>query len=492
MKAKRELIALIVVACATCAFAADWPGYYGPKRDGTSAEKGLLRTWPKEGPKVLWTVPVGVGFGGPAISGGRVYLLDRDEKTGDTLRCLDLVSGKELWSFAYDAPGSFMFQGSRTTPTVDGDRVYSCGPLGDLYCINTSTHKPVWHKNIWKDFGEGGSVPEFRMPPPGPRGAQPGAPGATPPAPAGGQPGAPGAGGAPGVTPPGPPGGRPGGPGTAGAAGGELPRWGIVQNPLVYRNLVIVASQTSEAGVVAFDKLTGELKWKTPALGGNAGYVSPSIVKVGGDDHLVMVMASAGRGRSASGGGVSGIDPLSGGVLWTYSNWQCMIPVPHAVDAGEGRVLITGGYNAGAAMIKVQKKEDGSYGVTELFKNTEFGSHTQPPILYNDHFYAQYTTNERSDGLVCMTLDGQVKWKTGDEPAFVRGGSVLADGLLLSTDGNKMLYLIEPDPSGFKPLASVELLEQGNNWAPVALVEGRLLIRDQKNLKCLVVGQQTR
>jgi outer membrane protein assembly factor BamB len=155
-------------------------------------------------------------------------------------------------------------------------------------------------------------------------------------------------------------------------------------------------------------------------------------------------------------------------------------------------VLITGGYNAGAAMIKVQKQPDGSYGVTELFKTVEFGSHTQPPILYKDHFYVQYTTNERSDGLVCMTMDGQVKWKTGEQPYFSKGGAILADGLLLATDGNTMLYLIDPDPSGFKPLASAVLLEQGTNWAPLALVDGKLLIRDQKQMKCLVVAQQSR
>ena len=143
-------------------------------------------------------------------------------------------------------------------------------------------------------------------------------------------------------------------------------------------------------------------------------------------------------------------------------------------------------------MIKVEKKADGSYGVAELFKNVDFGAHTQPPILYKDHFYAQYTINERSDGLVCMSMDGQIKWKTGEEPPFDKGGSVLADGLLLSVDGNKMLYLIEPDPSGFKPLASAELLEPGENWAPIALVDGKLLIRDQKNLKCLAVAQPSR
>jgi outer membrane protein assembly factor BamB len=441
MKAKIRLITVTVLLSVACVFAADWPQYYGPKRDGTSTEKGLLRAWPKEGPKVLWKAPVKIGYGGPAVSGGNVYLLDRDDKVGDNLRCLDLSNGTELWHFAYNAPGSFNHPGSRSTPTVDGNHVYTVGQLGDLYCFSTTTHKPVWNKNIWKDF-----------------------------------------------------------------AGDQLPKWAITQNPLIYRDLLIVASQTSQVGVVAYDKLTGEVKWKSAALSGNVGfvnrqigrligmsgnvgYVSPSIVKVGGENHLVMITAAMGFGRSASGGSVNGIDPISGRVLWTYGGWQCMIPVPHAVDAGEGRVLITGGYNAGAAMIKVQKKEDGSYGVTELFKNVNFGAHTQPPILYNDHFYAQYTINERSDGLVCMSMDGKVKWKTGEDPAFVRGGAILVDGLLLSTDGNKMLYLIDPDPSGFKPLASAEMLESGENWAPLALVDGKLLIRDQKQLKCVKVTQ---
>jgi outer membrane protein assembly factor BamB len=438
-KGMSAAVAVLVTLSGVGAFAADWPGYLGSKRDGTSTEGGLLRSWPKEGPKVLWTAPLGAGFGGPAVSGGKVYLLDRDEKVGDTLRVLDVSTGKELWSFAYEAPGSFMFPGSRTSPTVDGDFVYTCGPLGDLHAISMSTHEPVWHRNVWKDFGGGGSLPP------------------------------PGFGKAPDP--------------------GELPRWGIVQNPLVYGDLLIVASQAPEASVVAYDKRSGELKWKSPVLSGGVGYVTPSIVKVGGEDHLVMMTAARGFGRNASGGSVNGLDPRSGKPLWTYANWQCIIPVPHAVDAGEGRVLVTGGYGAGAAMIQVQKKEDGSYGVRELFKNADFGSHTQPPLLYRDHFYAHFTTNERSDGLVCMSMDGKVQWKTGEEPAFVRGGSVLADGLMLTTDGDTKLYLVEPDPAGFKPLASAVLLEPGTNWAPIALVDGRLLIRDQKQMKCVEVAR---
>ena len=424
MRHSLKLMTVMVALSVTTAVAADWPWIYGPRRDNTSDQKGLLRTWPKEGPKVLWTAPVGIGFGGPAVSDGKVYLLDRDEAVGDTLRVLDLATGKQLWTFSYAAPGAFMFAGSRTTPTLDGELVYTSGPLGDLYAINTKTQKPVWHKNIWKDFG-----------------------------------------------------------------GGEYPRWAVVQNPLIYGGLLIVAPQTSQAGVVAYDKLTGELKWKSAALSGTAGYVSPSIIKIGGEDHLVMITAAEGRGRNAKGGSVNGLDPRSGKVLWTYTNWQCIIPVPQPVDAGDGRLLITGGYGAGTAMIKVQKKGEATYEVAELFKNPDFGAHTQPPILFGDHFYSHYTINERSDGFVAMSIDGTIKWKTDQQPAFVRGGSILADGLLLTTDGDTKLYLVEPTPSGFKPLASAVLLEPGDNWAPLALTGGKLLIRGQKQLKVLQVAQ---
>jgi outer membrane protein assembly factor BamB len=417
-------IALVVVSLTSVA-AADWPWVYGPKRDHTSTEKGLLRSWPEGGPKTLWTVPVGPGFGGPAVSQGKVYLLDRDEAVGDTLRVFDFASGKELWTYAYPAPGTFMFAGSRTTPTVDGNLVYTVGPMGDLHAIDITTRKPVWHKNIWKDYG----------------------------------------------------------------GGEELPRWAIVQHPLIYGDLLLVAPQTSQAGVVAYDKRTGALKWKSAALSGATGYVTPSIAKIGGDDHLVMVMASIGRGRTARDGSVNGVDPRTGNVLWSYKGWQCVIPVPPVVDAGDGRLLITGAYGAGSAMIQVKKAADGTFAVTELFKNLDFGAHTQPPVLHQDHFYSHYTINERADGLVAMTMDGQVKWKTDQTPPFVRGGSILAEGLLLTTDGNTKLYLIEPTPSGFKPLATAEILAPGDNWAPIALVDGKLLVRGQKELKCLQVGR---
>jgi outer membrane protein assembly factor BamB len=440
-------LAFAIVGCclfATGARAADWPQYLGPARNSTSSEKGLLRSWPENGPEVLWTVAVGIGYGGPVIKDGRVYLLDRDDKVGDRLRCLDLSTGKELWSFAYDAPGRVMFPGSRSVPIVDGNRVYSCGPYGDLYCINIDTHKPVWNKNVWKDFG-----------------------------------------------------------------GGRIPIWAITQCPLIYGDLLIIASQAPEAGVVAYDKLTGNIVWKTPNLG-NETYVSPAPVKIDGTDHVVMVTSSTNRighpELADALGTVVGIEPLTGNILWKYDQWRCHISVPSAVDAGDNKVLVVGGYELGATMLKVEKKADGSYGATELFTTEEFGDQTKPPVLHNGYFYAQYGTNNRNDGLTCMSMDGKILWKTGRSPQFNKGSMILVDGLLLATDGRKTLYLIEPDPSGFKPLASAEVLGEGGtgsendplasrvggstqNWAPLALADGKLLVRDQSRLKCVKVTE---
>ena len=453
MKAIVQLAALVVMATAGHTLAADWPQYLGPDRNSTSPETGLLRSWPEGGPEVLWTVDVGRGYGGPVVQDGKVYLLDRDDEVGDELRCFDLSSGKELWSFGYDAPGSVSFPGSRSVPTVDGNYVYSCGHNGDLYCIDLSTHKPVWNKNVWTDFGGelGGGYP---------RGAGPAS---------------------------------------------RFPIWAVTQCPLVYGDLVIVASQAPEAGVVAYDKITGDVRWKTPSLG-YVGYVSPAIVKVDGKDHVVMVTPSTNPHRRSSPdennpGKVIGMEPLTGEILWEYKGWECHVSVPSAVDAGDNRVLVVGGYELGAVMIQVEKQADGSYGVKELFKTEEFGDQTKPPILLNGYFYAEYGTNSRRDGMVCMSMDGQIMWKTKRSPDFNKGSMILVDGLILATDGKKTLYLIEPDPSEFKPLASAELLGEARqraggmsrfggssqNWAPLALSDGKLLIRDQNEMKCVAV-----
>jgi outer membrane protein assembly factor BamB len=436
------------------AFAQDWPQFLGPERNNTSPQKEILRTWPAEGPEVLWSADLGIGYGGPVARDGKAYLLDRNDEVGDILRCLDLSSGKELWKFAYEAPGEVMYPGSRNVPALDGNYIYTCGPMGDLYCVDFNSHQPVWHKNVWTDYGGISGV------------------------------------------------------GSTGGFGsrepGNFPIWAISQCPLIYEDLVIIASQTPQAGVVAYNKLTGEEVWKTPSLG-QTGYVSPTIIEISGEPHVIMVSAAkrGGWGQPlVEEGKIVGIDPLTGMQLWAYDQYGNGLPISVALDAGDNKVIVVGGYELGTVMLEIEKNSDGTYGVTELFKHNEFGDHTKPPILHNGYFYAQFSTNNKRDGLVCMNMDGEVLWKTGQDPAFDKGSMILADGLILATDGRKKLYLIEPDPSGFKPIASAELLKEGGlkegarrsrnggstqNWGPIALVDGKLLIRDQQQLYCVKV-----
>ena len=122
---KRCLILAVMVGVLSAGLSwGDWPQYLGPDRNATSAEKGIARTWPEAGPKVLWTLPLGPGFGGAAVVDGKAYVLDRDGEKGDVMRCIGLETGQEEWSHAYDAPGKTSSHGSRSTPLVDGGFVY--------------------------------------------------------------------------------------------------------------------------------------------------------------------------------------------------------------------------------------------------------------------------------------------------------------------------------------------------------------------------------
>jgi outer membrane protein assembly factor BamB len=435
--------------------AQDWPQFLGPERNSTSPQEDLLRSWPESGPEILWTVDLGIGYGGPVVKDGKVYLLDRDNEVGDKLRCFDLITGEELWKFEYDAAGEVMFPGSRSVPIVDDKYVYSSGPYGDLYCIDIKTHQPVWKANIWTDFGgdPGNDTVDY-----------------------------------------------------GGFGGnGNFPIWAISQCPMVYDDLLIVLSQAPDAGSVAYNKFTGEVAWKTPNLG-NESYTSPSVVKINGEDHIVCVISSTNpigrRDLPQTLGKIVGIEPLTGKILWEYDQWECHISVAPAVDAGDNKILVVGGYELGAVMIQVEKQADGTYGTTELFRTEEFGDQTKPPLLIDGYFYAQYGTNNTRDGLTCMNMDGKIMWKTKRDPDFNKGSMILADGLILATDGAKSLFLIEPDSSEFKPLASAEVLTaQENddpraarfgtqNWAPIALADGKLLIRDQGRMLCVRVAEQ--
>ncbi|MFO1513909.1 MAG: PQQ-binding-like beta-propeller repeat protein [Verrucomicrobiota bacterium] len=138
-------------------FAADWPQYRGPAVDGSSPEK-ILATWPAEGPKVLWKSPLGPSFGSFAVSGGKAFCFIQRSVEGEDKEvavALHASTGKELWAVTlgkatYDKQGG---DGPRSTPTVDGKRVYLLGAYQILTCLDADTGKEIWQHDLVAEFG---------------------------------------------------------------------------------------------------------------------------------------------------------------------------------------------------------------------------------------------------------------------------------------------------------------------------------------------------
>ena len=134
--------------------ASDWPQWRGPGRDGVSRETGLLKQWPATGPAQLWSITgLGEGYGSMAVVGERVYV-QGTRGEASVIYSLNRADGRIVWSAALgpkvkEGRGN----GPRSTPTVDGDKVYVLTENGDLACLKASDGGRLWNKNILKEFG---------------------------------------------------------------------------------------------------------------------------------------------------------------------------------------------------------------------------------------------------------------------------------------------------------------------------------------------------
>ena len=261
-----------------------------------------------------------------------------------------------------------------------------------------------------------------------------------------------------------------------------LPNWGFSQSPVLYEDMVIVAPQAKDAFVTAYNQKTGEQIWASPTLG-SGGYSSPVIAKLDGEDQVVMV---SGPGRET--GTVAGLSLKDGSILWIYNGWECKIPIPGATPLPDDRLFITGEYGAGSAMIQVKKDGD-TFVVKELFTTQKVGSQIHQPLVIDNVLYANSNGNKRRDGMVCMTFDGDLLWRTEDDralPSFERGNLIFADGMIINLDGNTgILHLVTPSTSGYVETAQAPVLDGKKIWSPMALSDGKLVVRSQSEMKCL-------
>src|SRR5581483_2272926 len=151
------LVASAPLLAVVLARADDWPQWRGPNRDGHSKENGLLKEWPKDGPRLLWQVmDLGGGYSTPSVAGSRLYLMANTGLENEFVKALDTKEGRQLWTTRIGKVGPNRDQrnypAARSTPTVDGAVLYALGSDGDLACLETATGKVRWQNSLRADF----------------------------------------------------------------------------------------------------------------------------------------------------------------------------------------------------------------------------------------------------------------------------------------------------------------------------------------------------
>jgi outer membrane protein assembly factor BamB len=215
---------------ALVASANDCPQWRGPQRNGISQETGLLKEWPKDGPKLLWKISdAGSGYSTPAVVGERLYLLGNQGLENEFVEALAVKDGKKIWSTGLGKVGNPKqnpnFPAARSTPTVDGEVLYALGSDGDLACVEIAQGKIRWQKNLRTDFE-----------------------------------------------------GKPG-------------EWAYAESPLVDGDVVVCTPGGSSATIVALNKKSGDIVWKCAAPGGDpAAYSSAIVVETGGRKEYVQLL----------------------------------------------------------------------------------------------------------------------------------------------------------------------------------------------------------
>ena len=259
--------------------------------------------------------------------------------------------------------------------------------------------------------------------------------------------------------------------------GTKIPPWYNGQCPLIEDDRVLIAPG-GQALVVAFDKASGEELWRAPnPEGWPMSHASLMPAKLGGVDQYLYATLF----------GAHGIAAADGDLLWHFPfkfNVSAS-PSPLAFDAE--RVYVTAGYDSGGAMFRV-KNGGGTFSTEEIFVHAanEWNSEVQTPIVHDGHMFA--VGKKRRGLFTCLDQDGEQVWTSDGKASFGLGSFILADGMFFILEGKTgMLRLVEASTKEYKELASAQVLGGHDVWAPLALSEGKLVIRDLEKMVCLQV-----
>ena len=427
MKIQLHLL-LVTTLCSAFALA-DWPQFQGPDRNGTSSESGLLRSFPKEGPGVVWETALEQGFGGCAVDGKDLFVVDRVAKKKDMLICLDATTGKEQWRYESTSEGEPSFPGSRSVPTVREDAVYFIGSFGRVHCVDRATRKARWQIKMSERYPDA-ETPKW------------------------------------------------------GYAQCAL----VIDDIVVvtpFGSETGIAAWNRSTGEETWRSGPVGNSHSSPTLlkiAGEQHIVLTSVVNQGSKEGLITSYRP--RDGKTLWQTTHYYNRIPIPIVTKVSN--TLLFVTGGYDCGS-KMLSIKRQDDGYLVNEKWSIEKGS----QIHPPFVIDNHLY--FLANENSNHRVTTKRKTGGLSCWNLEGKELWRTGDDPFMGRGSSLYADGMLILQDGEKgTLRLGEVSAEGFRMLASANVFGSDLSkrfdlkfWSPMALSEGRLYMRGQNRLLCV-------
>jgi outer membrane protein assembly factor BamB len=440
------VVAAIVDGAPLPARGDDWPQWMGPGRDGVWREMGIVKSLPAAGLPVKWRVEVKGGYSGPAVAGGRVYLLDYERREGEVANspsdrttlagrervlCLDAATGKLLWKHEYDRPYAISYaSGPRCTPTVADGKVYSLGAEGNLFCLDAATGRVIWSKDFQKDYAA------------------------------------------------------------------PTPLWGFCGHPLVDGNRLFCLVGGEGSVAVAFDKDTGRELWRSLSAS-ESGYCPPSIIESAGVRQLVIWDADK----------LNALDPATGGLLWSQPlkpAYGMSIMAPRVAATRQGQVLFASGIGRVGALYTLAADKPGASVAWRGDPKSAVYCANSTPFISGDTLYG---CDCETGFLTAVELaTGRRLWETGvptlgdrrgrHGTAFLIRQGDAGDGRtwLFSETGD--LILARLTPAAYEELGRAHLLAPTNEcfgrdvvWSHPAFANRCIFVRNDRELVCVSLAE---
>lgn len=406
------LISVCVASMVTTTgAAADWPQWQGPDRDGKSADTGLLKAWSSEGPELIWrTGNLGEGYAGVSIVGNRLYAMGGLSDT-NVIMAIDTEEGEILWSTKFGVAG--LIGNTRSGNVFPGPR---CTPTVDGDRVYGVDHHG---ELICVTAGDGNIqwrrhyVDDF---------------------------------------------------------GGTVPRWGFSESPLVDGDQVVVTPGGSKGAMVALNKRTGEVIWRSREFTDEAHYASIIAVEIDGVPQYVQLTAQ----------NVVGISPRDGSVLWKASRVGRVAVIPTPIVEGN-YVYVTSGYNVGSHLFHVTST-NGRFSVEQVYGERDMANHHGGVVKVGDYLYGY----SDSKGLACQNfLTGEIVW--AEKEKIGKGAVSFVDGMLyFREERSGDMVLVAAIPTSYSEKGRFAQPDRAKEmaWPHPVIAHGKLYLRDQDNLFC--------